>query len=84
MHIVKKRFYDLNSYYRDLYGCRVQKIAIDAGFTCPNRDGAVSTGGCIYCNEKGAGTGSFRKGLSVTDQLKYGMKWLGRRYKVSG
>lgn len=82
MHGMKKRFYDLNSYYRDLFGCRVQKISIDAGFTCPNRDGAISTGGCIYCNEKGSGSGSFQKGMSVSDQLASGMKILSRRYKA--
>lgn len=79
---MKKRFYDLNSYYRDIFGCRVQKISIDAGFTCPNRDGTVSTGGCIYCNEKGSGTGNFKKGLSVSDQLENGMMFLSKRYKA--
>ncbi|MDD5476041.1 MAG: TIGR01212 family radical SAM protein [Syntrophales bacterium] len=46
----RKRYRDLKSYFFDLFGCRVYKIQIDAGFTCPNRDGSISLGGCIYCD----------------------------------
>lgn len=77
-----KRYNDLNSYLRELFGCRVQKISIDAGLNCPNRDGTISTGGCIYCNERGSGTGSFRLGLSITDQLTRGKIALSKRYKA--
>lgn len=45
-----KRYCDLKSYFFDLFGCRVFKIQIDAGFTCPNRDGSIAYGGCIYCD----------------------------------
>ena len=79
---MKKRYHDLNTYLRSLYGCRVQKITVDAGLCCPNRDGSVSTGGCIYCNARGSGTGAFARGLSVTEQLKQGKKALARRYKA--
>ena len=44
---MEKRYNDLNTYLQNLFGCRVQKISIDAGLTCPNRDGTLSTGGCI-------------------------------------
>ena len=67
-----KRYRDLNTYFQSLFGCRVHKIAIDAGLTCPNRDGTISTAGCIYCNARGSGTGAFDKGLSVTEQLSRG------------
>jgi hypothetical protein len=77
-----KRYNDLNTYLRSLFGCRVQKITIDAGLSCPNRDGTVSTGGCIYCNTRGSGTGAFTRGLSVTDQLLRGKKALARRYNA--
>ena len=76
------RYNDLNTYFRSLFGCRVQKITVDAGLTCPNRDGTISSGGCIYCNSRGSGTGAFEKGLSLTDQLLQGKKFLGRRYKA--
>jgi radical SAM protein (TIGR01212 family) len=79
---MNKRYNDLNTYLRSLFGCRVQKITIDAGFSCPNRDGTVSTGGCIYCNVRGSGTGAFARGMSVADQLRQGKKALGRRYKA--
>ena len=79
---MNKRYYDLNTYFRSLFGCRVQKITIDAGLSCPNRDGRISTGGCIYCNARGSGTGAFGRGLSITDQLLQGKASLFRRYKA--
>jgi len=79
---MKKRYNDLNSYFRSIFGCRVQKITIDAGLSCPNRDGKISTGGCIYCNTRGSGTGSYAKGHSVIDQILAGKKALSRRYKA--
>ncbi|MCF8126200.1 MAG: TIGR01212 family radical SAM protein, partial [Desulfotignum sp.] len=57
-----KRYTDYNSYLRGLFGERVQKIAVDAGLTCPNRDGRLSDQGCIYCNARGSGTGAFARG----------------------
>ena len=79
---MKNRFYDLNTYFRRLYGERVHKISLDAGFTCPNRDGALGTGGCIYCNAKGSGTGNFSKGLSITRQLEESKAPVIRRFKA--
>ncbi len=76
------RYSDLNTYLRSLYGCRVQKITVDAGLSCPNRDGQISTGGCIYCNARGSGTGAMARGLSITDQLLEGKQALFRRYKA--
>lgn len=49
-----KLYYDLKSYWRNLFGCTVHKLQIDAGFTCPNRDGHVASGGCIYCDGRGS------------------------------
>jgi radical SAM protein (TIGR01212 family) len=77
-----KRYYDLNTYLRNTFGCRVQKITVDAGFTCPNRDGSISSGGCIYCNENGSGTGAFHRGLSISDQLIAGKERLFKRYRA--
>ena len=51
------KYYSLNNYLRDLYGQKVYKIAIDGGFTCPNRDGTKGNGGCIFCS--GLGSGEF-------------------------
>jgi len=77
-----KRYNNLNTYLRSLFGCRVQKISVDAGLSCPNRDGRVSTGGCIFCNARGSGTGAHTRGLTITDQLLQGKKSLARRYKA--
>lgn len=80
--MMDKRYNDLNTYLRSLFGCRVQKITVDAGLSCPNRDGRVSTGGCIFCNARGSGTGAHTRGLTITDQLLQGKKYLARRYKA--
>jgi uncharacterized protein len=74
------RYNDLNSWLRRVFGQRVQKVTIDAGFTCPNRDGTLGTGGSIHCNELGSGTGAHRQGLSATQQLAQGIASLGQRY----
>jgi radical SAM protein (TIGR01212 family) len=81
MH-ANRRYNDLNTYLRNLFGCRVQKISVDAGLTCPNRDGTIAVGGCIYCNLRGSGTGAHSKGLSVRQQLIDGKKSLSRRYRA--
>lgn len=60
----------------------MQKITVDAGLNCPNRDGTISTGGCIYCNAIGSGTGAYAKGLSITQQLIAGKAALSKRYKA--
>ena len=52
---MKERYYKLSEFLIEKFGEKVQKICIDGGFTCPNRDGKVSYGGCIFCREKGSG-----------------------------
>ena len=81
-NLTPNRYLDLNSFLRARFRERVQKISVDAGLTCPNRDGTVGRGGCIYCNARGAGTGAYRQGLSIARQLEMGRKFLGRRYKA--
>ena len=59
----------LSDHYKEQFGCKVYKLSIDAGFTCPNRDGRLGTGGCIFCS--GQGSGDFAAtGGSVTEQLE--------------
>ncbi len=64
-----KRYTDYNSYLRQMFGQRVQKIAVDAGLSCPNRDGKLSDMGCIYCNSKGSGSGLWAAGMSIKEQI---------------
>ncbi len=73
---------DFNSALRERFGRRVQKITLDAGLTCPNRDGTLGTGGCIYCNARGSGTGAASR-LSISDQIREAKDYLRRRYKAA-
>lgn len=74
-------YLDLNQALRRRFGCRVQKISLDAGLTCPNRDGRLGLGGCIYCNARGSGTGAWPS-QSITEQLEAGKTFAQRRYKA--
>ncbi|MBF0205085.1 MAG: hypothetical protein HQK67_12465, partial [Desulfamplus sp.] len=78
----KRRYSDYNAYLKAIYGERVQKIVVDVGLDCPNRDGSISRGGCIYCNSHGSGSGLWNKGLSITEQIELGRKAMTRRYKA--
>ena len=62
-----------NDYYKEKYGCKVYKLSIDGGFTCPNRDGRVPTGGCIFCSALGSGEFAER-GANITEQLEKAKK----------
>ena len=76
----QSRYRRFTSHLRQTFGCRVHKVSIDAGFTCPNRDGSVANGGCIYCNNASFSPGNRR--LSVTEQLEQGKAFLRRRYRA--
>lgn len=78
----QKRYNDFNRYLRKRFGCRVQKITLDAGFSCPNRNGTLSHGGCIYCNGHGSGTGAARRAESITKQIRNSKIRLAARYKA--
>ncbi len=79
MHTIRKKPYnDLNSYLREIFGGKVYKITIDSGLTCPNR---VNGSGCIYCNERGSGTGLLKKGYNIEAQIRLGIEGLRRKYK---
>ncbi|MBI4776044.1 MAG: TIGR01212 family radical SAM protein [Deltaproteobacteria bacterium] len=76
------RYLDLNTALRNRFGLRVQKVTLDAGFTCPNRDGTRGSGGCIYCNAQGSGSGRYRSQPNVLEQLREGILFCRRRYKA--
>lgn len=82
MTVSSGRYRDLNSFLRERFGCRVQKIPLDAGMTCPNRDGTKGTGGCIYCGGRGSGTGAYESTPDIRRQMELGMDWSSRRYKA--
>lgn len=60
----------LNEYYKERFGCKVYKLSLDAGFTCPNRDGTLGTRGCIFCSVAGGGEFAEKRCSSITDQLE--------------
>ncbi len=69
-----------SEYLKEKYGEKVYKLPINLPITCPNRDGKIGTGGCIFCGECGAGFESLDSGLSVEQQLERNMEYIGSRY----
>ena len=76
----EERYRSFNRYLREIFGCRVQKIPLDAGFTCPNRDGKVGFGGCIYCGSRGSGTGAYKNRIPLGEQIRAGIEGGKRRF----
>jgi radical SAM protein (TIGR01212 family) len=76
----ERRFNAYSNYFRGIYGARVQKVSIDAGFTCPNRDGTKGPGGCTYCNNDAFNPSYCLPEKSVSQQIKEGMEFHKRRY----
>lgn len=75
------KYLTLNEYLKNTFGCKVYKISINAGFTCPNRDGTISTGGCIFCSKGGSGDFTSSPSLSITDQINIGKERLSKKIK---
>ena len=73
-------YYDYGTWIRHRFPFRVQKISIDAGFTCPNRDGKLSTGGCIYCDNRTFNPAYCQRKDSVARQLEAGKQFFARKY----
>ncbi|MGF6907139.1 TIGR01212 family radical SAM protein [Fusobacterium sp. PH5-44] len=72
-------YYKLNNYFQDTFGEKIYKISLDGGFTCPNRDGKVGIGGCIFCNE--TGSGEFTEGkLTITNQINNQLKLIVKKF----
>jgi len=76
-----KRYNTFVGYYRDRYGERLQKLVLDAGFTCPNRDGTLSTGGCTFCDNAAFHPGYSTPGKDIAKQLDEGIEFHRIRYK---
>ena len=77
----ERRYNSYAGYFRRLFGRRMQKLSVDAGFSCPNRDGRLATGGCTFCNN-GAFTPSYcSRGLSITRQIEEGIAFHRWRYR---
>jgi uncharacterized protein len=66
----EKRYYTLNQHLREVFGEKVFKVSLDAGFTCPNRDGTLGRGGCVYCSARGSGDFAGKPEKSIHDQFE--------------
>lgn len=75
------RIYTLNQYLRDTFGQKLYKIALDGGFTCPNRDGTIDTRGCIFCSGSGSGEFAGDCTMSITQQIERGKEQVRKKIK---
>ncbi len=79
-----RRYNSYAEYFKREFGQRVQKVTLDAGFTCPNRDGSKGTGGCTYCNNDAFNPSYCQPGKSITQQITEGVEFHRVRYRRAG
>ena len=77
-----KRYNQFSAHLKNKFGAKVYKITIDAGFSCPNRDGTISNGGCIFCDDGGSFSQAHSNLLSVEEQVNIGAETLKKRFKA--
>lgn len=77
-----KRYNQFSAHLKNKFGAKVYKITIDAGFSCPNRDGTISNGGCIFCDDGGSFSQAHSNLLSVEEQVNIGAVTLKKRFKA--
>lgn len=80
----EKPYYSLDYYLKETFGEKIYKIALDAGMTCPNRDGTLDTRGCIFCSGGGSGEFAIRPKSSVTEQIDDAISFLEQQNKKTG
>lgn len=76
-----RRFYSLNDFFKDEFKDKVFKVSLDGGFTCPNRDGKVAHGGCIFCSDAGSGEFAGNRRKSITEQIDEQLEFLKDKVK---
>lgn len=82
MTAAAKRYNIFSEELKRVFNCRVHRISVDAGFSCPNRDGTVGINGCIYCGGSGSGSFGILRGASIGEQLEHGKEVMTRKYKA--
>ena len=82
MQFQGKRYLDYSSFIKSTFGERVQKISLDIGFSCPNRDGSKGYGGCTYCNNNTFNPDYCEPTKSIKEQLEQGIAFFGKKYKA--
>jgi radical SAM protein (TIGR01212 family) len=78
-----QRYNAFSEELKKVFGCRVQRLSVDAGFTCPNRDGSLGVEGCIFCGGKGSGSFGILQGAGVAAQLEHAKEVMVRKYKAA-
>ena len=78
-----KHYTDYSEYLSRFFDCKVQKISVNAGFTCPNRDGSKGVGGCTYCNNQTFSPDYCKPKLTVAQQLEEGKVFFAKKYHFS-
>lgn len=78
----EKRYNQYSSFLKQKFGAKVYKITIDAGFSCPNRDGTISSCGCIFCDDGGSFSQAHSNKLSIEEQVQIGAETLKKRFKA--
>lgn len=79
---LRKLYNPFSDELKRVFGCRVQRISVDAGLSCPNRDGALDTEGCIFCGGSGSGAYSIRRDLRIAGQIEDGKEIMRRKYRA--
>ena len=79
---MEKRYNAYSEYLKQKFGAKVYKITLDAGFSCPNRDGTISKNGCIFCDDGGSFSQAHSNRLSIEEQVKVGAETLKNRFKA--
>ena len=81
---MRDRYYKFSTYLKERFGERVHKVSVDANFSCPNRDGKISTKGCIFCNNEAFSlhTRTGGRGSSLEEQIRRGIEAAKKRFKA--
>jgi uncharacterized protein len=79
---MSRRYNSFGAYIKEFFGTTVYKVNVDAGFTCPNRDGTLGTTGCIYCNNDSFRPNSCKPTLPLAEQIRNGAAYVRKRYKA--
>ena len=79
---MEKRYNAYSEHLKQKFGAKVYKITLDAGFSCPNRDGTISNCGCIFCDDGGSFSQAHSNRLSIQEQVLTGVETLSKRFKA--
>ncbi|RKI35412.1 TIGR01212 family radical SAM protein, partial [Corallococcus sp. AB049A] len=77
-----KRFLSFNDFFCEYFSGKTVELSLDGGFSCPNRDGTLSTYGCIFCSDKGSGEFAASRNFSISNQIELQKLFLSKKWKA--